>query len=208
SAPSELTNELASDLAGVANSFTVGHLGLAGVGLDVEYALNEVNDDVQGHLTHTAKDALTGLDGAAHAERGVFLSQPAQSDTHLLLVSLGFRLDRYVDNRLGEIHALQNDGLLDVTQGVTGSHVLHADQGGDVTSAQLLDLFAAVGLHLNHTADALFLALDRVEHRVTGAQHTGVHADEGQGTDEGVGSDLERQSSERLVITGNTLISD
>src|SRR5690606_27548818 len=71
-----------------------------------------------------------------------------------------------------------------------------------------LDLFTAVSLHLNHTADALFLALDRVEHRVTGAQHTGVHADEGQGTDEGVGSDLERQSSERLVVAGDALISD
>src|SRR5690606_26944835 len=153
-------------------------------------------------------DGLTGLFVGAHTEGRVFLGQLAQCDAHLLLVSLGLRLDRYVDNRLGEVHALQNDGLLDVTQGVTGSHVLHADQGGDVTRAQLLDLFAAVGLHLNHTTNALFLALDRVHHRVAGAQHTGVHADEGQGTDEGVGSDLERQSSERLVITGDTLIGD
>src|SRR5690606_27770674 len=50
--------------------------------------------------------------------------------------------------------------------------------------------------------------LDRVHHRFAGAQHTGVHADERQGTDEGDGSDLERQSSERRVISGNTLIGD
>src|SRR5690606_2954826 len=207
-ATTRLTNELAFDLAGVADSFTVSHLGLADVGLDVELTLHTINDDVQVQLTHTTDDGLTGLFVGAHAERGVFLSQLAQSDTHLLLVSLGFRLDRYVDNRLGEIHARQNDGLLDGTQGVTGGHILHADQRSDVTGAQLLELFTAVSLHLNHTADALFLALDRVEHRVTGAQHTGVHAYEGQGTDEGVGGNLERQSSERLVITGNTLISD
>src|SRR5690606_27731564 len=160
------------------------------VGLDVELTFHAINDHVQVQLTHTTDDGLTGLFVGAHAERGVFLSQLAQSDTHLLLVGLGFRLDRTVDARLGEVHALPHEGQPDVPQSVTGSHVLHADQGGDVTRAQLLDLFAAVGLHLNHTTNALFLALDRVHHRVAGAQHTGVHADEGQGTDEGVGSDL------------------
>src|SRR5690606_13065975 len=130
-----LTAELAFDLAGVADSFTVSHLGLADVGLAVELTLHTINDDVQVQLIHPTDQGPIGLLVAAHAAGPVFLSQLAQSDTHLLLVGLGFRLDRNVDDRLGEVHALQHDGLLDVTQSVTGSHILHADQGGDVTSA-------------------------------------------------------------------------
>ena len=57
-------------------------------------------------------------------------------------------------------------------------------------------------MHLHHAADALFLALDRVEHGIAGAEHPGVHPGEGQGADERVGGDLEGQGRERLLVVG------
>src|SRR5690606_30538301 len=202
-----LAHKLAFDLASVADRFTVSHLRLADVGFNVELALHAVDQNIQVQLAHTTNDGLAGLFVRAHAERRIFLGQFAQSDAHLLLVGFGLRLDGNVNHRLGEVHTLENDLLVQVAKSVTSGDVFHADQGSNVTGAQLFDLGTVVGLHLNHTADALFLALDRVDHRVTGRQHTGVHPNEGQSTNEGVSGDLECQSRERLVITGFTNVS-
>ncbi|MNZ55370.1 hypothetical protein D3C78_732960 [compost metagenome] len=61
-------------------------------------------------------------------------------------------------------------------------------------------------MHLHHTTNALFLAFDRVDHGVARLQHARVNAHESQGTHERVGSNLERQSRERLVVVGVTLV--
>src|SRR5690606_24771247 len=157
-------------------------------------------------FAHAANDGLAGLFVGAHAEGRVFLGQTTQRDTHLFLVGLGLRLDGDMNHRLGEVHALEDDRLLDAAQGVTGGDVLHADQRGDVAGAHFLDLFTLVGVHLHHAADAFLLALDRVDHGVAGGKHAGVHASEGQGTDERVGGDLERQRGERSVVGGDALV--
>lgn len=159
-------------------------------------------------LAHAGDDGLTGLFVGLDTERRVFLGQLAEGDTHLLLVSLGLRLYSDRDYRLGEVHALEDDRLLDRAQGVTGGDVLHADQGSDVACAHFLDLFTLVGVHLHHPTDALFLAFHRVQDGVAGTQDAGVNAGEGQGTDERVGSDLERQGRERFVVVGMTLVFD
>src|SRR5690606_377855 len=59
-----LTTRLAHELAfgifdGLADGFAVGHLGLADVGFDTEFALHAVNDDFQVQLAHTGDDGLT-----------------------------------------------------------------------------------------------------------------------------------------------------
>src|SRR5690606_20636602 len=195
-----LTNKLAFDLALVANHLAIGNLRLTDVCLDTELATHTVYDDVQVQLTHTTDDGLAGFLVGAHAERGVFLSQTTQRDTHLLLVSLGFRLDGYVNNRLREVHTLKDDRIGDVAQGVTGGDVLHADQGSDVACTHFLDFLTIVGMHLHHTTNALLLALDRVDDGVTRGQNTGVDANEGQSTNEGVSCDLERQRRERRFV--------
>src|SRR5690606_26849842 len=59
---------------------------------------------------------------------------------------------------------------------------------------------------LHHTANALFLPLDRVQHRVARGQHAGINAGKGQGTNERVGRDLERQSGERRFIRSLALV--
>lgn len=202
-----LTNELAFDLDVVlGDGFTVGNLRLTDVRLNVELATHTVDENVEVQLTHTGNDGLTSLFVGLDTERRVFLSQFAQRDTHLFLVCLGLRLDSYRDNRLREVHTLEDDRLLDRAEGVTRGDVLHADQRGDVACTALLDLVTLVGVHLHHPTHALLLALDRVDYRVTGRQHTGINTSKGQGTHERVGSDLERQSGERLVITCMTLV--
>ncbi|MCY1272303.1 hypothetical protein D9M70_208790 [compost metagenome] len=197
-----LADELALDLAGLADRLAVGHLGLAGVALDAELALHAVDDDVQVQLAHAGDDGLAGFLVGLDAERRVFLGQLAQGDAHLFLVGLGLRLHRHRDHRVGEVHAFEDDRLVDGAQGVAGGDVLHADQRGDVTGAHFLDLGAVVGMHLHHAADALLLALHRVEHGIAGVQHAGVDADEGQGADEGVGGDLEGQRGEGFAVVG------
>src|SRR5690606_11966239 len=201
-----LPNELAFDLAALGDLFTVRHLRLTDIGLDVELATHTVNQDVQVKLTHPGDDGLAGFFVGLHAERRVFLSQTAQRDAHLFLVSLGLGLHGNRDNRLREVHTLKNDRLVDVAQGVTRGHILHANQRSDITRAHFFDFLALVSVHLHHTADALFLAFDRVDHRVTGRKHARVDTSKGQRTDEGVGGDLECQRSERSLIGSRTLV--
>ena len=50
-------------------------------------------------------------------------------------------------------------GLSSVAQRVAGRRVLQADRGGDVAGADLVDLLAVVGVHLEDAADALLAAL-------------------------------------------------
>ena len=92
-----------------------------------------------------------------------------------------------------------------IAQRVARGDVLQTDGRGDIAGPHFLDLFAAVGVHLQDTADALLLALDRVVNRVAGLQHAGVDAEKGQRADKRVGRDLERQRRKRLVVRGFAL---
>ena len=71
------------------------------------------------------------------AEGRIFLRQLLQRHAHLLLVGLGLRLDRDLDDRLGELHALEHDRLVRIAQRVAGRRVLEADQRDDVAGAAL-----------------------------------------------------------------------
>ena len=55
-------------------------------------------------------------------------------------------------------------------------------------------------MHLNDTANTLFLLLNGVIHTVTRFQNTRVDADKGQRTNEGVGGDLKRQGRKRCTV--------
>ena len=55
-------------------------------------------------------------------------------------------------------------------------------------------------MHLDESPDPLLLALGSVESVGAGLQHTGVDADERQGSDERIGHDLEGQGGECLVV--------
>src|SRR4249919_679060 len=198
-----LAHELAFLLDLGADRLAVRNLRLADVGFDVELALHAVNEDFQVQLAHAGDDRLAGLFVGTHAERGIFLRQAAQGDTHLFLVDLGLRLHRHRDDGLREDHALERDDVVLRAQRVAGGDVLEADGRRDVAAQHFLDLFALVGVHLQDAADALLLRLDRVVDLVAGVERARVDAEEGERAHEGVGHDLERERGERLLVTGN-----
>ncbi|MND59654.1 hypothetical protein D3C80_508560 [compost metagenome] len=200
-----LADELAFNLTGIADLLAIGHLRLADVGLDTEFTPHAVNDDVQVQLAHAGDNGLCGFFIGAHAKGRVFLGQLAQGDAHLLLVGLGLGFDRHRNHRVREVHAFEDDWFVDIAQGVASGDVFHADQRGDITGAHGLDLGALVGMHLHHTPDPFLFAFDRVEHRVAGTEYAGIDAGEGQGADEGVGGNLERQGRKRLAVVSVAL---
>ncbi|MCY1183760.1 hypothetical protein D9M73_244050 [compost metagenome] len=63
-----LADKLAFDLAGVADFLAIGHLRLADIGLDPEFALHAVDDDVQVQLAHAGDDGLCGFFIGTHTE--------------------------------------------------------------------------------------------------------------------------------------------
>jgi hypothetical protein len=94
-----------------------------------------------------------------------------QGHAQLFLVGFGLRLDRDLDDRLGEVHLLKDHRRLGrIAQGVPGAGVLQAGQGDDVASEGFLDVFPVVGVHQQHPADALFLVAGRVQEAHAGLE--------------------------------------
>ena len=192
-------------LDGLLDRLAVGHLRLSDVGLDAELALHAVDEDVEVQLAHALDDRLAGLGVELGAEGRVLFGELLDRQTQLLLVGLGLRLDRDLDDGLGERHRLEDDRLVRVGQGVTGGGVLQADHGVDVARGDRVDRVLLVGVHLEDLPDALLLALGRVDDLRARVEVTRVDADVGQATEERVHRDLEREGRERVVGVGVTL---
>ena len=75
-------------------------------------------------LAHARDDGLTGLVIRGNTERRVFFSELLECDGHLVLLSLGLRLDRDVDDRISEFHGLEDDRCVLVAQRVARGGVL------------------------------------------------------------------------------------
>ena len=89
---------------------------------------------------------------------GILGGKPRQRHAQLLLVALGLRLDRDLDDRIGEFHPLEDDRLLRIAERVAGARLLEAGQRDDVAGKGFLDVLAVVGMHQQHAADALACA--------------------------------------------------
>ena len=187
-------------------ALAVGHLRRADVGLDLELALHAVDQDLEVKLAHPLDDGLARFMVGRDAERGVLGRQAVERDAHPLLVGLGLGLDRQLDDRVGELHPLEDDRLGRIAQRVAGGGVLHARDGDDVARERLGDVLAAVGMHQQHAADLFLLVLDRVEHGAL-LELARIDAGEGQRADERVVHDLERQRRERRVVVDGRLSS-
>src|SRR3546814_3880522 len=102
-----------------------------------------------------------------------------------------------LDDRLRELHALQDDRVLRVAQRLAGGGVLQAGNGDDLAGTRFLDVLTVIRVHLQHAPDALAVALHRVEDLGAGGDHVGIDAHEGQRADEGVGHDLESEGDRK-----------
>ena len=118
----------------------------------------------------------------------------------LLLVGLRLRLDGELDDRIREVHLLEDHGILGVAQRVAGGDALEAGQGDDVAGAGFLHVLTVVGVHQQHAADALLAVLGAVQHAGRRLEHARIDAREGERADERIGHDLERQRRQRRVV--------
>ena len=188
----------------LADGLTVSNLGCTHVCLNLELTQQTVNDDLQMQLAHTSNDGLTGLFIGVGLEGRILFCQLCQRDAHLLVTSLGLRLDGNADNGLGELHGLQNDGMVLITQSITSGGVLQTDNSSDITCVAAVDILAVVGVHLQDAAHTLLVVLHGVVDGSTSLNLTGVNTEVCQLTNERVGSDLEGQSCEGSVVGRRT----
>ena len=198
-----LANELAVDvLNGLASGLTVGDLRLAHVAVNVELALQAVDDDLEVQLAHAGDDGLTGLLIRVNLEGRVFLGELGETNAHLVLLGLGLGLDGDVDDRVSELDGLEDDGVSLVAQGVTGGGGLEAHGSDDVAGGARVAVRTIVGVHLEDAAQTLAVALGGVVDVGASLSGAGVNAEVGQLTDERVGLDLEGEGAERSLVVG------
>ena len=195
-----LADELALGvLHGVASGLAVGDLRLAHVAVDLELTAQAVDDDLEVKLAHAGDDGLAGLLVGVYAEGRVLLGQLGETNGHLLLLGLGLGLNGNVDDGIGELDGLEDDGLVLVAEGVTGLGVLEANAGNDVAGRALLTVNTVVGVHLEDAAQALLAVLDGVVDIGACLRLARVHADVGELAHVRVGHDLEGQGREGLL---------
>src|SRR5690606_4596726 len=164
--------------------FAIGNLRRTDIGLDLELATHAVDEDVEVEFAHAGNDGLAGFLVGLDAEGRVFGRQAVERETHLFLVALGLRLDGDLDDRLGEFHAFEDDGLRRIAERIAGRRFLEAWDSNDVAGERVFDVLTGIGMHLQHAADAPALILDRVENGRALFQLAGTDAGEGQRTDE------------------------
>ena len=162
-AATRLADELALGvLHGVAGGLAIGDLGLTHVAVDLELTTQTIDDDLEVQLAHAGDDGLAGLLVGVDAEGRVLLGQLGKTNGHLLLLGLGLGLNGNVDDGVGELDRLEDDGLVLVAEGVTGLGVLETNACNDVAGGALLTVNTVVGVHLEDAAQALLAVLDRV----------------------------------------------
>ncbi len=171
----------------------IGDLRRADIGVDLVGPLEDVDLDVEVQLAHALEDGLSGLLIGVDAERRILGDQLGERDAELLLIGLRLRLDRDLDHRIREFHLLQNHRFLRIAQRVAGADLLEARERDDVAGKGLLDVLAIVGVHQQHAADAFLAVLGGVDHAGAAFEPAGIDAAEGDGADEGVVHDLERE---------------
>ena len=63
----------------------------------------------------------------------------------------------------GKVIVLEHDRVIGITERIAGEGVLESDDGADVSGVDGVNLFPVVRVHLQQPADALALALGRVQ---------------------------------------------
>src|SRR3984957_16391376 len=186
----------------LADGLAVGDLRTADVRLDLELAAHPVDQHLKVQFAHAGDDRLPGLLVGPDLEGRVLLGEPLDRGAQLLLVALGLRLDRHVDDGRREGHGLEDHRLGRVAERVTRCGVLQAHHRDDRPSGSGRALLALVRVHLVDLADPLLALLDGVQHLRAGLERARVDPDVGELAQVRVRHDLEGQRRERLVRGG------
>ena len=195
-----LTRILGIRLGSLGDGLAVSNLGLTDISFNSKLAQHSVDDYLKVKLTHTGYDSLACLFIRVALEGGVFLSELCKSDAHLLLTCFGLGLDGNSDNGLGEFHGFKYDGMFRVAERVARGGLLNTDAGRDITRIAAVDILSVVGVHLQNSAHTLVGVLGRVINGAACFDFTGIYSEEAELADKRVGSYLECESGERLVI--------
>ena len=91
-------------------------------------------------------------------------------------------------------------GMLRVAERVARGGLLNTDAGRDITRIAAVDILSVVGVHLQNSAHTLVGVLGRVINGAACFDFTGIYSEEAELADKRVGSYLECESGERLVI--------
>src|SRR6185437_8355613 len=172
------------DLGRARDGLAIGDLRRADIGLDLELALHAVDDDFEVELAHPLNDGFAAFLVDRDAERRILGGETRQRLAHFFLVALGLRLNLNFDDRIRKLHALEYDSIVFVAQRIAGGRILQTREGDDVAGTRFLDVFAVIGVHQQHAADALAVVLDRIEHLAAGGEDAGVDTHEGERADE------------------------
>ncbi len=151
-------------------------------------------------LAHAGDNGLSRFLVCVSLESRVFLRQLGKRDAHFFLTGLRFRLDRHADDGLGEFHGLQHDGVLRVAERIAGRGIFQADDRRDIPRINAFEILAVVRVHLKDAAHALVVILGGIVNRIPRVHRAGIHAEETELSDVGVGRDLEGERRKRLVV--------
>jgi len=94
------------------------HLRLADVGLDIEFALHAIDDDLKVQLTHSGDDRLAGFLIRMHAEGGSSFARRCSATPIFSWSTLVFGSTATEMTGTGKIHLLKRNDLLKVAQRV------------------------------------------------------------------------------------------
>ena len=96
--------------------------------------------------------------------------------------------------------------MLFIAERVARRRILETDGSSDITAVDAVDFLTVVRMHLQDTADALFLALRGVVHVRAAIEDAGVYAEECELADVRIRHDLECESGERLIVARRTMV--
>lgn len=124
----------------------VGDARLVQLDIDVELALQLVDDDGQLQLAHAVDEQLVQLAVHAAADRGVLLVDAVERLGHLVFLALDLRRDGLGQDRLGIVDALDLERVRLDREGVAGVGAAQLDRGPDIARHDRLHFLAVLAL--------------------------------------------------------------
>src|SRR5581483_1833540 len=195
-----LADETAFGTHRAGDCFAVSDARAAYDSLDVVFTAHPLDEHFQVQFAHAIDERLAQVFVHLDLEGRVFFGELAQRFAHFVLVGARLRLNGDIDDRGREADFFQDHRMIGIAERFAGEGILQAQDGRDVACMNFIHIFALIGKHTHHTANALFAVFDRVEHARTGTHDARIDAEERQPAHVGIGDNLEDQRRERFVV--------